>query len=207
MPIQEALVVQGDTVLTSAAWLPEEGVADAVEISDISALEVVGDAEGFRAVRDAFLVEHDRALTTGPGAMRKVERFQTPLAVVDAYEGRILNGAFVRLIVFVASPNDGGMPVTLAVGMDPATDLLAGGAGGKDHYFLDLYPCDQHATMDIIERKKKQGPPPYAEMRARADKLFSSVEAFAPFAKRDAYRFCAFETFMLPGFSYGDEEE
>ena len=44
MPIQEALVVQGDTVLTSAAWLPEEGDADAVEIADISSLEVVGEA-------------------------------------------------------------------------------------------------------------------------------------------------------------------
>ena len=44
MPIHEALVVRGDTVLTSAAWLPQEGLADAVLVPDISSLDVVGEA-------------------------------------------------------------------------------------------------------------------------------------------------------------------
>ena len=44
MPIHEALVVRGDTVLTSAAWLPQEALADAVLVPDISSLDVVGEA-------------------------------------------------------------------------------------------------------------------------------------------------------------------
>lgn len=170
----------------------------------LSALEMVGDIDGFNQARDRFLTAHDRALTSGPNAMKKVERFETPLAVVDAYEGRIQNGDFVRLIVFIASPKAGGMPVTLAVGLDPMTDMIAG--RGKTHYFLDLYPCDSHVTMDIIERKPKDGPPPYAEMKARATTLFSGADIFPPFAKRDVYRFCAFESFMLPGFDRGRDD-
>ncbi|MFZ5670982.1 MAG: hypothetical protein ACOY4K_15950 [Pseudomonadota bacterium] len=176
----------------------------------LSALEVTGDAARFRAVRDDLLAAHDLALTTGEPAMRRVERFETPLAVVDVYEGEIDNGPFVRTLVFVAAPKDGGMPATLSVGLDPAADMIAGGlrggSGGGKTYFLDFYPCDRHATLGVIAREAGAGPPPYADMKGRAGELFASPETFPAFVRRETPRLCAFEAFMMPGFAKGRDD-
>lgn len=163
----------------------------------LAALEVTGDAERFRAVRDELLAADDRRLSARVG-VRKVERFETPVAVVDAYQGDFKQGSFVRHMVFVAAPKNGGMPVTMTLTSDPTAAAIAPGRGEVDFY--DLYPCEGHSTLDIVERGKSS-PPDYASVKARAEKLFSDAATFKPFAKREQWRYCGFETYMLPGFS------
>jgi len=166
----------------------------------LAALEMTGDAARFLAVRDEMLAAHDRALVGhGRHRMRKVERFETAAAVVDAYEGVALQDTFRRHYVFVAAPKNGGMPVTLSLTRSLAMEFLMPSEGRTATYIYDLYPCDLHATMDMVEGAKDK-PPAYDKVKARALKTLDAADTFKPFAKRDEPRFCAFESYMLPGF-------
>lgn len=162
--------------------------------------EMTGDAVRFRQVRDELLAVHDRALQSHPRHhMRKVEHFETAYAAVDAYEGEAKQGLFARSIVFVASPRNGGMPVTLTVTRSLGVESIL---GGKPAYFFDLYPCDGHATLAGGGSRQ----PTYRDARRRAAEVFGDAETFPAFQQRAEMRFCAFESYMLPGFDPEEED-
>jgi hypothetical protein len=172
----------------------------------LASLEMTGDAATFRRVRDAFVAVHDRELQAHPRhRMRKVERFETPEAFVDAYEGTAQQESFRRLAVFVATPKNGGMPVTLTLTRSMGVEALLG-ESGQAAYFLDLYPCGGHVTLEPLGGTPER-PPSYALARAKAREVFSSAQTFPAFAKRDEARFCAFESYMMPGFDLAEEND
>ena len=164
----------------------------------LSAYEATADAANFRRVRDRMLADNDDAMSGGRPAlgMAKRERFETPAAVVDVYEGRLIQGPFVRRYIFVAAPKDGGMFVTLA--LTAHTTSLALEGEGTEAYFIDLYPCSGHSTLDVISGKKDQWPD-YDRVKAKAKEVFSSAAAFARGKEDGAGRRCGFTRYMLPG--------
>lgn len=172
----------------------------------MASLEMTGDAAAYRRVRDAFVAVHDRELQAHPRhRMRKVERFETPAAFVDAYEGLAQQGSFRRLAVFVAAPKNGGMPVTLTLTRSMGVEALMG-ESGQAAYFLDLYPCGGHATLEPLGGTPER-PPSYAVARAKAMEVFSSAQTFPAFARREEARFCAFESYMMPGFDPAEQND
>jgi hypothetical protein len=168
----------------------------------LSAAETVGDVARFRAARDQLLDANDRALV-GRQGLKKVERFETPVAIVDAYVGELGQSPFIRHMIFIAAPKNGGMFATLSLGSDPATDLLVGKKGLTTDFY-DLYPCDGHVTAATESRKQKAPLPVYEKVKRKAVAILSDEKLFPPIARRDEPRFCAFETYMLPGFTEGE---
>ena len=163
----------------------------------LSAYEAIGDKPGFRAQRDRMVAANDAAMSGGRPAMktRKRERFETPLAVVDAYEGTLNHPPFfVRRYVFVASPKDGGMPASVAL----TGHLQSMMTGNTEAYFIDLYPCRGHVTLESTEGVKGEWPA-YDKVKASAIEAFSSPESFEPKPADMPSRTCGFTRYMLPG--------
>jgi hypothetical protein len=71
------------------------------------------------------------------------------------------------------------------------------GGGGKASWFLDLYPCDSHATLTIMPGKKS-APPDYAKVKEVFAKTFGP-EGFKARIGDPERPFCAFESYMAPG--------
>ncbi|MBS0295462.1 MAG: hypothetical protein JSR45_04060 [Proteobacteria bacterium] len=165
----------------------------------LSTLEASADKAAFAAARDAFLEAHDAALSA---RMKRVEILETPTAKVWAYQGEILNGPFVRRVVFVAAPKDGGWPATLAITEDKAVAALLGGKGPAP-LLIDLYNCKSQALVGDAGRDHR-GQIDYAAARAKAEALFSDASVFQSFGKQEHARFCGFEPYLLPGFDTGD---
>lgn len=186
---------------------PEDSIWPTNRWVQLAALEMTGDADRFRVVRDEMLAVHDAALVShGRHRMKKVERFETSGAVVDAYEGLAEQDMFRRHYVFVAAPKNGGMPVTLSLTRSMAVEFLMPSKGNTTTYIYDLYPCEMHATLDMVDGRKDKAPA-YDKVKARALKTLESPDTFKPFARRDEPRFCAFESYMLPGFDPIEVEE
>jgi len=191
-------------LIERAPLTPKDPIWSTSRWTLMALLETTGDADKFRQVRDQFVAAHDKALAEHPRhRMRKVERFETPVAVVDAYEGTAQQGSFRRLAVFVATPRNGGMPVTLTLTRSMGVEALLGDAGGAA-FFFDLYPCGSHVNLGM-PRGTAARPPAYATARARAKELFSNASVFPAFERREAPRFCAFESYMFPGFDPAEE--
>ena len=96
------------------------------------------------------------------------------------------------------------MFVTGAVTLDMAVESMGLGGGGKASWFLDLYPCDSHATLTILPGKKT-APPDYAKVKDVFAKAFGPGGFEARIGDPDR-PFCAFESYMAPGFYPPGEE-
>jgi hypothetical protein len=165
----------------------------------LGALEALGRQTELAAQRNDMVRQNDEALADPRGAgagLRKVEQFETPLAIVQAWEGSAQQGPFTRLLIFTANPKGPGMPATLTLTTDPSAQLL--GEKGEV-YFIDLYACASQSLMSQIEGKKGKAAPDYAAIKARAVTVFSQPWPFALKAPADPPRICAFPEFILPG--------
>ena len=142
-----------------------------------------------------MLADNDEAMSGGDPELntRKIERFETPLAVVDVYAGPFQQGRFIRDYVFVAAPKDGGMFASIALThYDPANKLM------KDAYFLDGYYCGGHATLEGFKAEGGKAPA-YDAIKAKAVEAFSSPQLFSKPPEPGKVRRCGFPQYMLPG--------
>ena len=164
----------------------------------LAAAEATGDKARFLIARDEFLARHDREMVARTG-VRRIEVFETPAATVYAYEGAVRTGPFMRRMVLVASPKNGGWPAAIAV-TDEARLDAAPGAASNNALVTDLYDCRTKSVVapgDII----KAGKIDYAVVKAFALKAFSDPAAFRPFQVPDKPKICAFQGFVAPGFA------
>jgi hypothetical protein len=192
--------------LERAPLRPADGIWPTTRWTYLTLLEMTGDAEAFRRVRDELVAAHDKALQThARHRMRRVERFETPAAMVDAYEGAAQQGSFRRLAVFVATPKNGGMPVTMTLTRSMGVEALLGDRGGAA-YFFDLYPCGSHVNLGM-PRGTAARPPSYATAKAKAKEVFERPDAFPAFVRREEPRACGFASYMLPGFDAAEARE
>ena len=137
----------------------------------LAADKALGDAAAFAADRAALLAANDAGLAARG---RRVESFAAGPYTVAAYEAPVTQGAFKRLLEFVAAPSDpAAYPVTVMLTDDTGVDKVAAELAAKPGasapagrvYFVDLYTCGLHTTLS--QRTVPPGaPPPYAEVKA-----------------------------------------
>ena len=200
----EARLQNGDAAgaldeLTALNLPDSDGIKPVALWIELAARARLGDGAAFTAARDRLLDLAAARLTdpAGPFKGRLRERFETEAAVVDVYDLDLVQGAFRRRMLFVARPKDGGMFVSGAVTLDMAVEAM-GLEQGKTSWFLDLYPCDMHATLTIMPAKKG-ALPDYAKVKAVFAGAFGP-DGFKARIGDPARPFCAFEAFMAPGF-------
>lgn len=135
----------------SAFWLQSRFV-------EIAALKKLGMEADYLAVRNELLAATERQLTTGSQPyMVKVERFATGYATVDAYE-EIPRGRVLREVLFLASPKDGSMPVSISVSF-----RMQGAKQGRPLGDMDMTFC--HGNELTVTDKNART---YADLKAQA---------------------------------------
>lgn len=165
--------------------------------------EAVGDQARFTAALDGFISAHDKAMTARKGVTR-IETFETPAAKVWAYQGDIQNGPFLRKMVFVAVPKAGGWPASISVADDQMSAALLGDRAKAPVLTVDAYNCEDQALL--YERPfMRDGKLDYQAAKSAVIERFSRPDAFQAFGSARPPHFCAFESFVLPGYSDGGE--
>jgi hypothetical protein len=186
----------GEAIVLLESLLDSRGPADRnAQWLLLTSYEARADKVGFRRVRDRMLADNDAAMSGGDPELntRKIDHFETPLAVVDVYAGPFKQSRFVRDYVFVAAPKDGGMFAALTLTHYDADNDLVKGA-----YFIDGYYCGGHSTLDQL-RPEDGKAPAYETVKAKAVEVFSSAHLFAKPPEDGKPRGCGFPQYMLPG--------
>lgn len=163
----------------------------------LGALEALGRTSDLLALRNKMVAANDAALADAKAAygLHKVERIETPTAVIEAYQGEARQGPFIRRYVFTATPKAAGLPATLTLTSDPTANLVAPGA---ETYFFDLYMCGGQGLLGQTTATKGQAPD-YQAVKAKALAGLADVRIYALKGPKDPPRVCAFPEFILPG--------
>jgi hypothetical protein len=164
----------------------------------LGALEGLDRQDDLVVQRDRMVQANDRTLGD-PGRgyeLQKVEQIDTPLAVIEAYKGRLPQGPFVRRFIFTARPKAAGMPASVTL----TTDGSAAPPGEKGEVFIvDLYSCAGQAPLGQVAAADGQREPDYQAIKAKALAALGEAQAYALKNPKDPPRICAFPEFILPG--------
>lgn len=179
-------VHQGDWRTASALMAgvgvhPENGLSGRAGMIRLRADQGLGDADAFTTDRDALIAANDRRLSAKGG---KVESFRVAGGRVDAYRAPVDQGAFHRVLEFVAVPdNKAAYPVSVLLTDDVlAAQLMAKkavGAPAPHAWFLDLYTCAARSTLPPVASPAAATAPAYAEVRQRVTALFADGKLLA----------------------------
>jgi hypothetical protein len=150
----------------SAFWLESRLIAAA-------ASRKLGDRARYLALRDEMIAAETQLLTGGPKPyMEKVERFETPYAVVDAFQ-ELPRGRGLREVFFLAAPKNGDMPLSVSISFKMSDKGVQETTLGH----ADETWCDGNALMATSASSRT-----YAEVKAEMAKLLAA----APGAVRQA---------------------
>jgi len=145
-------------------------------------------ADQVNALAQSLIADSGAALERA--GLRHVETFEAGGYSIAGYEGRLNQGSFIRFEFFLIRPLAGGLPISIAVSRDNF-DL-----GGPPAYFVDLYICAGHVTLDEFSSNR---PPDYRRARAAVDAWVTSQGANAISATTPHTGMCAFTQYITPG--------
>jgi hypothetical protein len=163
----------------------------------VGTLEALDRREELAALRTRMVQTNDAALADPKNGynLHKLERIETPIAVIQAYQGQTRQGPFIRRYVFTATPKAPGLPASVTLTSDPAASALD---PANPTYFVDLYMCSGQALAGQITAKDGAAPD-YASVKARALAALADGRIYALKGPKDPPRVCAFPEFILPG--------
>ena len=180
--------------MTNVGLHPEAPISARAGFLRLRADQALGDAAGFARDRAALLAADDAVLSR---LGRRVERFHVGTTTVTAYEARVVQGPFVRVFEFIATPDDpAAYPASVVLTDDrSAAEFKAPGRPAHEHaWFFDDYTCDGKGSGSP---KDMFGPQPdYAEMRDVASKAFAAPLPVKAPPDKDA---CWTGQWILPG--------
>ncbi|MES1198467.1 MAG: hypothetical protein ABUS48_00605 [Pseudomonadota bacterium] len=135
-----------------------------------------------------LLAASDAAITASGFGMQKVESFDSNGYSITSYQGQFNQGPFVRYYEFLMLPDAGGLPLSIVLSKD------ASAAARETDYFVDLYECSGHYTLDVVT---PHGAMTYAQARAGIERALSDRHAVSATTSRNGL--CIFTPYITPG--------
>lgn len=155
----------------------------------LQALQRLGRTDDVTQLATTLLAASDAAMTRPDFGMQRVESFETADYAITGYQGRFNQGPFVRYFEFLMRPKAGGLPLSIALSRDAAA------LDQEKDYFIDLYECSGHYTLDTVSAA--HGDLTYAEARRAVERSIADRHAVS--STQSPNGLCVFTRFITPG--------
>jgi hypothetical protein len=143
----------------------------------------------------------ERALTDPRGAVRarRVGGFETPLGEARAFRTEYRQGSFIRRMIVLISPEDPDRgPATVMVTSNATVDQIAAASGQPKPFFVDLYTCGSHATLDMLTEE-----PTVEALQALLERKLQPGEGAISSTTPQNAGPCPYAAFVFPGLEQG----